>query len=200
MIIYVIIVVILLLNFICIQNLNSIGKYYYKHPIHIYDVGFKYLPDLHKYAYLSDVIVILGCLCLFIPGIFLPFLYLIIPIWLIRFITSTVTVLPKIINCNIKSNIYSTIFGGCYDKIFSGHFSILFVITLLLLEKSYISLLTTIVINLLHGLFIIAVRNHYTIDVVVSFFVTLCVYQFINTHKSFIQFIYKHIVPVTNKL
>jgi hypothetical protein len=187
MIIYVILLGIIVLNYLFIQNLNSIGNYYYKHPIRIYDVGFEYLPNLHKYAFLSDIIVLVGLLCLFIPGIYLPFLYLIIPIWLIRFITASVTVLPKTLNCNIKSNVYSTIFGGCYDKIFSGHFAIIFAITLLLLEKSYISLLTTIVINFLHGLFIIAVRNHYTIDVIVSFFVTLCVYQF------------KHIVPSMNQ-
>jgi hypothetical protein len=178
---------IILLNYLFIQKLEFIGKYYYKNPVRIYDIGFKYLPDLHKYAIISDIIVVLSLMCLFIPGLFIPFLYLIIPIWLIRFITISVTVLPKTINCNINNSIYSTIFGGCYDKIFSGHFAIVFAITLLLLEQSYISLFTTTIINVLNAILIISVRNHYTIDVIVSFFVTLCVYQFINTHKTFIK-------------
>jgi len=165
---------VMLFHMILCNNINSFGKKYYPHPIHIYDLGFDYLPNLNKFAYISDIIVVLSCL--FLPGIFTKFIYLIIPIFLIRAITIHLTLLPSVENCHIPSVIYSKFFGGCYDKIFSGHFAIVFLITLLLLEKSYISLYALTLINFLHGLFIIAVRNHYTIDIVVSFFVTLCVY------------------------
>ena len=189
--IIIIIFFILLLNFLFIQNLNAVGNYYYKKPIQLYDIGFKYLPNLHKYAFIADIIIILSFLSFFIPGLFIQFIYLIIPIWFIRFVTASVTVLPKTNECNIRSKLYSTFFGGCYDKIFSGHFAVVFSITLLLLEKSYISMMTTAIINIVNGLFIIAVRNHYTIDVIVSFFVTLCIYQFVNTHKTWIETVFQ---------
>jgi len=67
--------------------------------------------------------------------------------------------------------------GGCYDKIFSGHFSIVFLITLLLWKHKYISLIPLFFINLVNGILIIMTRAHYSIDVVVAIFVTLFVYQ-----------------------
>ena len=162
------------LHMILSCNINSFGKKYYKKPVNIYDLGFDYLPNLHKFAYISDIFVILSGICLFLPGIFIKFICLIIPIFLIRAFTIHLTLLPSLESCVIHNGIYSKFFGGCYDKIFSGHFSSVFLITLLLLENSYISLFTTIIVNFLHGLFIIAVRNHYTIDIVVSFFVSFC--------------------------
>jgi hypothetical protein len=175
------IIFLFILQAMIIPRLNHIGKKY-KH--NIYDLGFEYLPNLSKYAYISDGIVLLSLLSLLIPGMFMKFTYLYIPIMLIRCITIQATVIPKIKHCNIPDNFYSRCFGGCHDKIFSGHFAFVFVITLLLMDQSYISLFTTIMINLLHGIFIISVRNHYSIDVIVSFFVTLCVYQLLYKDKK----------------
>jgi hypothetical protein len=175
------IIILFLLHTIIIPRLNHIGKKY-KH--NIYDLGFEYLPNLRKFAFISDIIIVLCLFTLFIPGMFLKFTYLFIPIMLIRCVTIQATVLPKIKHCKIPDNFYSRCFGGCHDKIFSGHFAFVFLITLLLMEKSYLSLFTTSLINFLHGLLIIAVRNHYSIDVIVSFFVTLCVYQLLYKDKK----------------
>jgi hypothetical protein len=183
-----IIVFIFVINVYLVNKLNKIGKYYYKHPIHIYDLGFKYLPNLHKYGYISDIVVVISLLSLFIPGICMKFVYLIIPIYLIRFITTNTTVLPKIEHCTIPDTLYSSFFGSCYDKIFSGHFAVVFLITLLLFEESYISLFLLFIINILNGLIIIATRQHYTIDVIVSFFITLFVHQFVKHNGRYMKF------------
>jgi len=175
------IIIIFILHGFILTRLNRIGKTY-KHRI--YDLGFNFLPNLHKFAFISDLIVVLSLFVFFIPGILIKFIFLYIPIMLVRCITIQATVLPKMIHCNIPDNFYSRCFGGCHDKIFSGHFACVFLITLLLLEKSYISLFTTSIINFLHGVLIVAVRNHYTIDVIVSFFVTLCIYQLLHKDKQ----------------
>jgi hypothetical protein len=120
---------------------------------------------------------------------------------LIRCITIQATVLPKLKHCDIPDTFYSRCFGGCHDKIFSGHFAFVFLITLLLMEKKYLSMFTTTVINLLHGVLIIAVRNHYSIDVIVSFFVTLCVYQSLQKDKKSVwddSHLWKKLIKVMN--
>ena len=175
------IIIVFIFHSIIIPKLNHIGKKY-KHRI--YDLGFTKLPNLHKYAFLSDVIIVLSSFVFFIPGMLMKFIYLFIPIMLIRCITIQATVLPKMTHCHIPDGFYSRCFGGCHDKIFSGHFAFVFLITLLLFEKSYLSLFATSIINVLHGLFIISVRNHYSIDVIVSFFVTLCIYQLLHKNKK----------------
>jgi hypothetical protein len=49
--------------------------------------------------------------------------------------------------------------------------------TLVLYENGYISKLFTILINFVNGLFILLSRNHYTIDIIVSIFVVIIIYQ-----------------------
>jgi hypothetical protein len=67
--------------------------------------------------------------------------------------------------------------GGCYDKIFSAHFGITFLTTLILFDNGLINNLVAILINLVNGMFILLSRNHYTIDIVVSIFVVIIIYQ-----------------------
>ena len=172
--------ILMLFQLIIVPRVNYLGK---KHN-RIYDIGFESLPNLRKFYYISDVIVILSLFTLFIPGMFKNFMYLIIPIFLVRCITIYATILPKLSHCNIKNNIYLCLFGGCYDKIFSGHFATVFLITLLLFEQSYLSFFVLCLVNILNGILIVSVRNHYTIDVIVSFFVTLCLYQLLHKNKK----------------
>jgi hypothetical protein len=67
--------------------------------------------------------------------------------------------------------------GGCYDKIFSAHFGITFLTTLILFDNGLINNFIAILINLVNGMFILLSRNHYTIDIVVSIFVVIIIYQ-----------------------
>ena len=173
----------ILFQIIIVPRVNYLGKKHKKNNS-IYDVGFNILPNLHKFYYISDAIVIVSLFTLFIPGMFKNFIYLMIPIFLVRCITIYSTILPKLDTCDVKNIFYLCFFGGCYDKIFSGHFAAVFLITLLLFEQSYLSFFLLCFINILNGLIIISVRNHYTIDVIVSFFVTLCLYQLLHKNKK----------------
>ena len=152
---------------------------YYKNRTHkypkIYDIGHKYLPNLTKYEYISHLYVLFFSIFFLLPNIFKEFVGFIIPIFLIRLITIHLTILPKNEECNIDNEF--KVFGGCYDKIFSGHFSVVFLITLLLQKHKYISLLWAFILNIINILLILTTRSHYIIDIVVAFFVTLFIYQ-----------------------
>jgi hypothetical protein len=67
--------------------------------------------------------------------------------------------------------------GGCYDKIFSGHFGITFLMTLLLYDNGYINQFVAILVNFLNAILILLTRSHYTIDIIVSIFVVIIIYQ-----------------------
>jgi hypothetical protein len=100
---------------------------------------------------------------------------LVFTLTLLRQFIIQMTILPKNTVCDIKNT--SMIRGGCYDKIFSGHFGITFLTTLVLLENGLINKFIALLINLVNGIFILLSRNHYTIDIIVSIFVVIIIYQ-----------------------
>jgi hypothetical protein len=100
---------------------------------------------------------------------------LIFTLTLLRQFIIQMTILPKNTVCDIKNT--SMIRGGCYDKIFSGHFGITFLTTLVLLENGLINKFIALLVNLVNGIFILLSRNHYTIDIIVSIFVVIIIYQ-----------------------
>ena len=92
----------------------------------------------------------------------------------IRSITIVTTILPKTTSRCSSNHILN---GHCYDFIFSGHFSLGLLTSLVLLENGKINQLFFFLFNILHGLLIVATRSHYTIDVLVGGLVTFIVYQ-----------------------
>jgi hypothetical protein len=142
----------------------------------IYDISHKLLPNLYNYEMISNLVTTLFILPL---GFNIPLLYeflgFIIPLLIIRSITTHLTILPKTKHCDVNNS--SPFFGGCYDKIFSGHFSVVFLATLLYKKYNLIDDFSLLSINLINSFFILFTRAHYTIDIVVAFFVTLFVYQ-----------------------
>jgi hypothetical protein len=149
----------------------------------VYDVLHKILPNYDQKRWLTNYMV----LSAFIPLILnfnqefiLEFIGFIIVVYLIRDIIINLTILPKHINCSIrmeKMTTYEYFVGGCYDKIFSGHFSLTMMLTLLYYTYGYITNIPLLVgWNLINGLIIISTRSHYTIDVVMALFVCLTVF------------------------
>lgn len=107
----------------------------------------------------------------------------------LRSFTITATILPKNTNAEVIPDKYGnlslfdkTIGGGCYDKMFSGHFAFGVLLTLLMfkyniLGMSILNIMLFIILNAFH-LFILGVtRSHYTMDMIVSLYVTLFVYK-----------------------
>lgn len=107
----------------------------------------------------------------------------------LRSITIMSTILPKNTPVEVKPDKYGnlslfdkTIGGGCYDKMFSGHFAFGLLLTLLMfkyniIETSYLNIGLFTVFNLLHIFILGVTRSHYTMDMIVSLYVTLFVYN-----------------------
>jgi len=156
---------------------NNTEKYYMsrinKYP-KVYDIGHKYLPNLYNYEYVSNYYVLLFIIIILFLPIFKEFIGFIIPILFLRLIIINLTILPKHKDCDIN---IKNLFGGCYDKIFSGHYATTFLISLLLWKHKYISFILLFIINIIAALLILVTRSHYTIDIVLAFFITLFVYQ-----------------------
>lgn len=108
---------------------------------------------------------------------------------LLRSLTIMTTILPKNTNVqaqadeNGKLSLFNqTVGGACYDKMFSGHFAFGLLLTLLMfkygiLATTTLNIFVFVFINAIH-LFILGVtRSHFTMDMVVSLYVTLFVYN-----------------------
>jgi hypothetical protein len=154
-------------------NFNNYSKYNYTK--NWYMVVF-FIPLLYNISNISLE---------FVKEFILKFLIIIF----LRSVTITATILPKNTTVEVKPDKYGnlslfdkTIGGGCYDKMFSGHFAFGLLLSLLILkynvlETNIINVMLFIILNAVH-LFILGVtRSHYTMDMIVSLYVTLFVYN-----------------------
>jgi len=143
----------------------------------IQDIFHSILPHFHNFEYASDVLTLLviGYLAIMNFDLLYHLGGLIFTLVLLRQFIIPITILPKNTSCDISDT--SMFRGGCYDKIFSAHFGITFLTTLILFDNGLINNLVAILINLVNGMFILLSRNHYTIDIVVSIFVVIIIYQ-----------------------
>jgi hypothetical protein len=179
---------ILILLYFVIFGLNRLNLYhletkserfYQKKENHkkVQDIFHDILPHIEHFEYASDIIAIsvIGYLAIMRFDLLYHLGGLVFTLTLLRQFIIQMTILPKNTVCDIKNT--SMIRGGCYDKIFSGHFGITFLTTLILLENGLINKFIVILINLVNGIFILLSRNHYTIDIIVSIFVVIIIYQ-----------------------
>lgn len=176
-------ILIFIVNYIFTRDTELVAESYYQTRVDngkttpkVYDILHSYLPDFSNHSVDYHHIISMSLL---IPMIFMKweiireyigyFLILV----LIRAITIRLTILPKNKNC-IGMN---PILGACYDKIYSGHFTSVFLATILYYKYNYISMYSLVLINIINAAGILLYRWHYTIDIIVSMFVTLFIYQ-----------------------
>lgn len=184
---YILMGIIIKLYFIIHSYFNSLvqntGHEFYKNRtnVNIYDIIHVNFPNYEQYELMTNVIA----LCTLVPlihkynkEIFFKFVKLLLIIYSIRDITINLTILPKNEICLVKTDTYSHIVGSCYDKIFSGHFAFVYILSLLYYSNKYITNIPVLVgWNILNGFVIIITRSHYTNDVIVSFFICSYVYN-----------------------
>jgi hypothetical protein len=164
-------------------NLNHLEtkseKFYQKKENYkkVQDIFHNVLPQFQQFEYASDILVILVFFYLLIMNFELIYQLggFIFTLILLRQFIIQITVLPKNETCDEKHT--SMFRGGCYDKIFSGHFGIAMLMTLVLFDNGLINKFVMIFINFLNAMFILLSRNHYTIDIIVSIFVVIIIYQ-----------------------
>ena len=143
----------------------------------VYDIIHHNLPSLRSLTLLSDILPYILLIIIFFIDlkIFYNILGFLITIFVARMIIIHLTILPKDKKCDIKNS--SAYNGGCYDKVYSGHFSAIFICLLTLYMNKYINLFTLLSLSIISALIIITSRSHYTIDVVVAFLIVIIVYQ-----------------------
>ena len=153
----------------------------------IYDLGFSLLPKLDtKYSFIDDVLTVIP----FIANIYYKtklheLLMLIIIVRIIRLICMNVTILPppnnkcnEIIKYKEKSFPYIKFLAGrCNETVFSAHTSltILSILFLLPLFKDFMKNILYLYAVLV-SLIIICLRNHYTIDVILAWTISILTY------------------------
>lgn len=180
-----IIIFLLLLILYLNYRTNVIGEEFYQSRIKnkkvnpkIYDVSHKYFPNLYEYEKQIVNIIPIGLMIPLMTNlkIFIEFLSLIIIIFIIRSILIHVTILPGHSKC--KNSDYSIpIFGGCYDKIISGHTSVAFLASLILYKYKMIPINLFIFLNLSNSFLLLSTRAHYTIDVILGYLLTGFIFQ-----------------------
>jgi hypothetical protein len=188
------IILLFFVNVLLTWNVHYQGKKFYDTRINdgkvtpkVYDIGMKYIPDISsniKIIYLIDTISILIPLTIYLinKGVFLRFITVNLYIYTIRLVFLNLTILPKDKNCDDNSfNINNMFFGHCYDKIFSGHFAIVFLASLYLFKYRYINnILLIAFLNVVYAILIIATRSHYTVDIAVSY----CIFNHFESNRQ----------------
>ena len=143
----------------------------------IYDIIHNNLPSTRNLMTIVDTTpFILLVVILFIDvNLFYNIIGFLITIFFIRLVIINLTILPKDNNCDIKKS--SLLSGGCYDKIYSGHFSSVFMCLLILYTNKYINLFILLYSSIIFALLIITSRSHYTIDIFVALLIVIIVYE-----------------------
>lgn len=148
----------------------------------VYDISHRFLPDYSdnkNIILLKDVFTLVSSLSPFLiirnGSAFKDYLSYYIVIILIRCVFINSTILPKTKHCHVKS--YIDMSNSCYDKIFSGHFTTLFLATLIFYKYSIITnVYVLIIMNVVNALLILMTRSHYTVDIMVALITTLLVF------------------------
>ena len=160
---------------------NKAHRYYESRRLHtktepkVYDIMHEHLPDMHQHQWIHDVITALFLLPLLRDSLVLQeYLGYWITVFCIRMIFNNTTILPKYKHCEVNR---TGIINTCYDKIFSGHFSSVFLAVVLYVKYKWISLSTGIFMLAIVASNILLTRSHYTVDILVAFLVCVIVYQ-----------------------
>jgi hypothetical protein len=178
---------IIALHFLMVYLVHMTGSKFYNNRIYhnktnpkVFDIGEKYLLDLHNIKWVRYLVDFIAALSPLIFGITVALEHarFMIIILAIRHIFTLVTILPKHKKCDdSRFGIREVFVGHCYDKIFSGHFSSLFLLCLILLKQGIVSIPLVTVVLFIYGSLLICIRYHYTVDILVAFVVTLLVFQ-----------------------
>lgn len=180
-------IVLLVVHFILVYHVHFTGKTSYDDRIKnkkinpkIYDVGHKYLPNYSQNVYLKYLTDVVLYLPLLFGGwaVYYDYLSYSTIFYILRYITTAVTILPKEKGCPDESFGFMNLFQGhCYDKIFSGHFATSVLLSLLLYNYGIITnVVALLVYNSLMVYLILVTRSHYTVDLIIGGYIAATSY------------------------
>jgi hypothetical protein len=187
-----VILLVVCFHIFAVHNVHNNGKQFYEKNTKnkIYDIGHKYLPKIEskyipKIEMLSNIFICLPLI--FRPSIIYDLITYLIPIYLFRHITTNVTILPKNKKCNDNDLTITSFFNGhCYDKIFSGHYAIAMIISLLLYYNANVDIKIIILYNIIAIFLILVTRGHYTIDVIIGGYIAITAF-FLKLNIDFLE-------------
>ena len=170
---------------LCQYLADAMGTLHYEKDgkTDIFDIAHKYLPDLHNYHWIVNIIAFVLIIYTFLHnsgvGVFKDLLFALPIVFLIRALTIVSTVLPKHENCVVSDNIFVIFMngGGCYDKIFSGHTSFVVLLTLSMYDYGLINTLSFWITNITNCLLLLLTRAHYTVDIILGVVISYLVYK-----------------------
>lgn len=148
--------------------------------ITLFDSFHQLLPNLsqvEKLEIIFDIVLVLPMIYIFFTNskASLELLSIALVVFTIRLLFIAATVLPKDQDCKDHSfDLLNFIRGHCYDKVFSGHFSLTLIIAYSLYKYYNIPTIIPIIYTSMSALMILFLRSHYTVDLLVSpaFFVS----------------------------
>lgn len=128
--------------------------------------------------------VIANLILLFLLGLFwyqssdedkIDFLEIAIILFLFRTLTTTITIIPQVNECNYRPGLPT---HTCHDMQYSGHTALGTLAFLFLWERTTISHTVLLVGILALYYSIVASRAHYSVDVIMGIFVTVSIYSY----------------------
>lgn len=151
----------------------------------LYDLFHKSCADMRRFYWVGDVIItFIIAFAIYISACngldAMKVVLMLLVLQLIKIISTMVTILPDP-SGNCSNKFLKEIFGNCNDLMFSGHtglaFLILFIIKDYLSDAAFYVLVFNIIVLCV---FTVITRNHYTVDVIMSFFVAYFIANVMN--------------------
>ena len=181
-ILFVLFIFLTLVQYYNLHHLERRSEKFYKKQENykkVQDIFHDILPHVVRFEYIPDILILLifAYMAIMNFSLFYKLSGFAFTLLLFRQLIIQLTVLPKNDVCNIKTQDNAVFRGGCYDKIFSGHFGVMLLTTLVLYDSEIINQFVAIVINFINAIFILLTRSHYTVDIVVSILVVVIIYQ-----------------------
>lgn len=177
-----IIIIAIVLHILSSCYVFKMSKNHYKNSTKLWDFFHQYTTDRHIMEFMTNIMLLIPLAVAFYTHtqykLFDDLLTYFPIIIIIRSIITFATILPPQEHCkNEKFTIGSLINGHCFDKIFSGHFALFFLMTLILHRYKAIGLITLTLLNVFYAGIVLLTRAHYTTDIIIAFFMVLSVYN-----------------------
>ena len=159
----------------------------------LYDIIHTHTPNLNKYSIYLDLLIfifVVPFITNYNSKAIINFINIFSIIIILRSFAILMTDIPSSDKeCDPNNiSIYNIIFGHCSDKIFSNHTAFTLLALLVIYEFNLLNMGQLLMLGLfqiLYALLIIITRAHYSVDVLLSYYIVVPLYYLIKHNKIF---------------
>ena len=152
---------------------------YHKDQVPLYDLGHILLPDVKNHNNFMEILILVPVILIIYQGISDQLVNDVVImsaiIYGLRLFTYNLTIMPSVYCYHNKSDDQNMI-GGCHDCMFSGHTSLFLLLMLTLIIDYKYNALACFGVSIMYSLLIIATKAHYSIDVIIAWYITVLVF------------------------